>query len=428
MSSSLDAYIATLDESELMTEDEVRAFLESWFDSPPPADASELERALIEAHKLTLYQAKEISQGSGGLLVVGNYVILDKLGQGGMGVVYKAKHRRMDRIVALKVLSTKFVDSPEMLRRFHRKVRAVAKLSHPNVVAAFDADEVNGTHFLVMEYAEGTNLSALVKRCGPLSPERAIDCVLQAARGLEFAHGKGVIHRDIKPSNLIRDVDGTIRILDIGLAGIESTDLKQTTLASSDMMMGTVDYMSPEQALDPRQADERSDIYSLGCTLFYLLTGQAVYDDDTVMRRLLAHRDRPVPSLDLLVDDLPESIDAVFQRMEAKNPDDRYQTMGELIDGLHECFALIEDQATDLDNPSNSSTTAQHANEESPIAGPLTVYIDSDAYTEEEKGELLSLVSELYSLQSDDRLVIDHRGTAEPARVTSGGPNDGGTQ
>ncbi len=357
MSSSLDAYIAALVESGLMTEEEVRAFLETWSGGPPPADGSELGQALIEAGMLTLYQAKEVSQGSGRPLVVGNYIIVDKLGQGGMGVVYKAKHRRMDRIVALKVLSPKFVDSPEMLRRFHREVKAVAKLSHPNVVAAFDADEVNGTHFLVMEYAEGTNLSALVKRCGPLSPERAIDCILQAARGLDFAHGKGVIHRDIKPSNLILGVDGTVRILDLGLARIESTDLEQTALTSSEMMMGTVDYMSPEQALDTRQADERSDIYSLGCTLFYLATGQTVYDGDTAMKRLLAHRDRPVPSLDLMADDLPDSVDAVFQRMMAKRPGDRYQTVAELLEDLHECVELTDGSTTHMDNSSKLSGT-----------------------------------------------------------------------
>ena len=363
MSSSLDAYIAALVESGLMTEREVREFLETWPSGPPPADGSELGQSLIEAGVLTLYQAQEVSHGSDRPMVVGNYVILDKLGQGGMGVVYKAKHRRMDRIVALKVLSPKFVDSPEMLRRFHREVKAVAKLSHPNVVAAFDADEVNGTHFLVMEYAEGTDLSALVKRCGPLSPERSIDCILQAARGLEFAHGKGVIHRDIKPSNLILGVDGTVRILDLGLARIESTDLEQTALTSSEMMMGTVDYMSPEQALDTRQADERSDIYSLGCTLFYLLTGRTVYDGDTAMKRLLAHRDRPVPSLELMADDLPESVDAVFQRMMAKRPGDRYQTTAKLLEDLRQCVELADGSTTYMDNSSKLSGTGSSLRE-----------------------------------------------------------------
>ena len=162
-----------------------------------------LARELVRRKKLTAWQAKEIYAGRGRSLVLGNYVILDKLGQGGMGMVLKAQHKRMKRVVALKVLSPAITKNPTAVQRFQREVEAAAKLSHANIVAAHDADEAKGTHFLVMEYVEGSDLSALVKKQGPLTPGQAVAAVLQAAKGLEHAHGAKITHRDIKPSNQI---------------------------------------------------------------------------------------------------------------------------------------------------------------------------------------------------------------------------------
>ena len=361
---------------------------------------------------LTEYQADSILSGRIEHLVLGNYVVLDKLGQGGMGLVLKARHRRMDRIVALKVLSPDTVRTPTMAERFQREVRAAAKLSHPNIVTAFDADEHHGTHFLVMEYVEGRDLASIVKKHGPFSIPMAVNCILQAATGLEYAHQQGVVHRDIKPGNLIlavgrglrgegKDKDAAVRpsalvkILDMGLARIDNSpgtaaDRELTTTGS---VLGTIDYMSPEQALDTKQADARSDIYSLGCSLFYLLTGHTPYCGDTVMRRQLAHRDTPIPSL---VDALsctdpatspthpPPSnldaqgsreldflafglLDAVFQKMIAKKPDDRFQSMTEVIqafvalrDGLslpavEELFSRLPDGSASASAESSTS-------------------------------------------------------------------------
>jgi serine/threonine-protein kinase len=201
------------------------AEFEAWLHGLPkerrPADGEQCARPLVKEKHLTAYQAQEVYAGRGTRLVLGNYLILDKLGQGGMGMVLKAEHKRMGRVVALKVMSAAGMKNPDAVRRFQREVQAAAKLTHPNIVRAFDADEAAGQHFLVMEYVEGADLSRLVKRNGPLSIEKALHCVRQAAEALAFAHQAGVVHRDIKPANLLLDDEGTVKILDMGLARLE---------------------------------------------------------------------------------------------------------------------------------------------------------------------------------------------------------------
>ncbi|MEI8381392.1 MAG: bifunctional serine/threonine-protein kinase/formylglycine-generating enzyme family protein [Planctomycetota bacterium] len=348
MAVSLEQFVKQLEESGLVVGDELRDLL------PPranPTDAEALARELVRQNKLTTYQVEQISEGKGKSLVLGNYVILDKLGQGGMGMVLKARHTRMDRIVALKVMSFAAMKSPDAVQRFHREVKAAAKLEHPNIVTAYDADEALGTHFLVMQYVEGTDLSALVKKKGPLSVAQAMRCISQAARGLELAHQRGVIHRDIKPANLLLDNDGTVKILDMGLARIEGEVGAQAELTSTGAVMGTVDYMAPEQALSTKHADARSDIYSLGITLWYLLTGRSAYAGDTLMSRLLAHRDSPIPSLCAAREDVPTSVDLVFAKMVAKQSQDRYQSMTEVLRDLGPLHEGSSSAATPLTVP-----------------------------------------------------------------------------
>ncbi|HEY5311762.1 MAG TPA: serine/threonine-protein kinase, partial [Pirellulales bacterium] len=294
---------------------------------------------LVRVGKLTKYQAAAIYQEKLDALVLGNYVIIDKLGAGGMGQVFRARHRKMDRVVALKLLPKKALSSPDAVERFHREVKAAARLVHSHIVTALDADAGGGTHFLVMEYIEGHDLSALVKKEGPLPVSKAVTYTLQAARGLEHAHAENVIHRDVKPSNLLVDKRGTVKILDMGLARFsdlpDSANVVDTSganqLTQAGNIMGTVDYMAPEQAVDTRQADERADIYSLGCALCYLLTGRPPFEGDTMMARLVAHRDAPIPSLRKLRPDVPAALESLFQHMLAKRPEDRPQTMTEII-------------------------------------------------------------------------------------------------
>ncbi len=278
--------------------------------------------------------------------ILGEYLIMSKIAAGGMGQVYKAQHQRMRRIVALKVLPPQAVLSPNSVRRFSREVQAAARLSHPNIVTAFDAGEQQGIHYLVMEYVPGRDLSTLVREHGPLDVESALECILQTARGLEYAHSEGIIHRDIKPSNLLVDKRGTVKILDMGLARFDDESgingaLSNADLTRSEQIMGTVDFMSPEQAEDTRCADARSDIYSLGCTLHSLLTGAAPFQGDTVVKKLLAHRAGEIPSLIAQRPDIPKQLDEVFQRMVAKEPDHRFQSMTEVIAALEACRAAL---------------------------------------------------------------------------------------
>lgn len=331
---SLEQFVQQLTDNSLMLVDEIAAFQRAH----SPADAEQFARALVKQKKLTAYQAQQAYGGKAKSLILGNYLILDKLGQGGMGLVLKAEHRRMKRTVALKVLSPQLTKTKDVVARFHREMQAVARLEHPNIVAAYDADEANGTHFFVMQYVDGQDLASLVKAKGPLGVDQAVGCILQAARGLEFAHRQGVIHRDIKPANLLLDNQGTVKILDMGLARIEGEAGAQAEITHTGAVMGTVDYMAPEQARNTKAADARSDIYSLGISLWYLLIGRPAYEGTTLTERLLAHQTDPIPSLRAVRAEIPSAVEAVFQRMVAKRPADRYQSMAEVVAALEACL------------------------------------------------------------------------------------------
>jgi serine/threonine protein kinase len=338
MRPTLDQFCSDVAQAGLLSPAEMQAVMELLPLDRKPRDAQELIRELVRLHKLTVYQAQQIYQGQAKRLHLGNYLVLDKIGQGGMGMVLKAEHKRMRRVVALKVIRPRSIDSPSALKRFHREVEMAAQLVHPNIVTAYDADEADGTHFLVMEYVDGIDLSTLVKLEGPLPIETALTCVVQAARGLEYAHAKGIIHRDIKPRNLLLSRDGKLKILDMGLARVEtSSGADQTDLTGSGQIMGTVDYMSPEQAINPKNADQRADIYSLGITLWYLLVGRLPYNGETVLEKLVAHREEPIPSLAVARRGVPRELDAVFGRMVAKKTQHRFASMSELIAELEQC-------------------------------------------------------------------------------------------
>ena len=294
---------------------------------------------------LTLFQLSALSDDRGGSLRVGNYDILDKLGAGGMGTVFKARHRRMKRIVALKVLAASISGNEVFVKRFQREVETIAALGHPGIVMAYDADEAEIGHFLVMEFVNGKDLAACVDREGPFSLGRAVNYILQVARGMAYAHSQGIIHRDIKPHNLLLDDLDIVKVTDLGLARLSHSAegvASGSELTSVGGVMGTVDYMSPEQAVDSTTVDHRADIYSLGCTLYYLLTGKPPYSGSTIMAILLKHRDAEIPTLSAVRSETPPRLDELFRRMLAKNPDQRIQRMSEVVAELEAIAATIE--------------------------------------------------------------------------------------
>ena len=303
------------------------------------AGVAQLAKQLVDRATLTAFQAERVYQGAAQSLLFGDYVILDEIGAGGMGRVVKARHRTTDRVVALKILGQTATQSPELVKRFHREVKATARLNHPNIVTAFEDGEVDGVYFFAMEYVDGRDFRTLVERDGLPPVAKAVDCILQAARGLQYAHERGAIHRDVKPGNLLLDSQGIVKILDMGLVRFseDETEIAVTydeRLTLPGQILGTPEYMSPEQADDTHETDGRADIYSLGCTLHFLLTGNAPYTGDSVVTILLGHASKPIPSLCTARDDVPDQLDAVFKTMLAKEPDDRQQSMSELIDQL----------------------------------------------------------------------------------------------
>lgn len=284
--------------------------------------------------------------GQPSLSVLGDYVLLRPIGAGGMGRVFEAKHRTMDRIVALKVLPSARMKDPEQVSRFRQEVKAAAKLFHPNIVTAFDAGESQDIHYLVMEYVDGSALSQTVKQHGPVTLETAISYVLQAAQGLQYAHSRGVVHRDIKPSNLMLDADGSVKILDMGTARFGEEEKQEENLTQTGVIMGTVNYMSPEQARDAHSVDHRTDIYSLGCTFYYLLTAKPLYEGDMITT-LLAHAQKPIPEIQEYDRHIPDWVDAALKRMLAKNPNDRFQSITEVIESIESGLRSEQDDGDD---------------------------------------------------------------------------------
>jgi serine/threonine protein kinase/Leucine-rich repeat (LRR) protein len=348
---SLAEFLGTLSQSGLLLADDLAAVHEQ-ASRPPTNTVVGLIDWLIGAQKLTRYQAELIVRGQTGGLVLGNYVILEKLGQGGMGTVFKARHRRMNRVVALKVLPAQLASIPEAVARFQREVEAVARLQHLNVAAAYDADEADGVHFLVMEHVDGPNLSAYVKIHGPLPLAAAVKLTAQAARGLAAAHDQGIVHRDIKPSNLMVNRHGVLKVLDMGLAQMRSEGLPQTDLTSdvtqTGRVMGTVDYMAPEQARDAKTVDFRADLYSLGCTLFFLATGRTPAPGISAAEKLLWHQTQYVTPLSVLAPTSPPRLDGLLQRLMAKRPEDRPASMKEVAAELEACLAELPAGEADL--------------------------------------------------------------------------------
>jgi eukaryotic-like serine/threonine-protein kinase len=295
-------------------------------------DPKILASGLVGSGALTTWQANKLLSGKSKGFYLGSYRLLRPLGKGGMGVVYLGEHHVMKRLMALKILPSESLVDQRRIDRFKEEARASAQLDHPNIVRAIDFAETSGKLFIVMEFVDGIDLHYAVTRDGVMSIPMAIDAVTQSALGLSHAHERGIIHRDIKPSNLLLRTDGVVKVSDMGLARIGWTDPNDSE--GQKRMMGTADFVAPEQAIDSRSVDARSDIYSLGCTLYYLLTGKPPFTGASVAQRLAKHQTAPPPDIRKVRSDCPASVAELCMRMMAKRPEDRPTSALELITQL----------------------------------------------------------------------------------------------
>jgi serine/threonine-protein kinase len=301
-------------------------------------DARALARALLERGSLTAFQINRIFQGRTLELFLGPYILLERLGAGGMGQVFKAFYTDLGQVVAVKLLHHDLVQDPTVVRRFRREIRALIHMAHPHVVHALDCGQIGSVHYIAMEYVAGIDLWNLVKQQGPQPVAQACRYVRHAALGLQHAHERGLVHRDIKPSNLIlRLEDAVVKVLDLGLARLtlpREAGEPSSTLTAEGTVVGTPDFIAPEQTLCSHAADVRSDVYSLGCTLYFLLAGRVPFPGKNVAEKLLKHQtEDPVP-VEELRSEVPAGVGLILRRMLAKQPEARFQIPGEVADVL----------------------------------------------------------------------------------------------
>ena len=331
-SAQLTAFVEAIRTSGLLGPEQVEFIARSA--NVENADPQGIARDIVQRGWLTPFQVKMFWKGKGSELFLNQYVLVDRLGEGGMGEVYKAHHRKMERDVALKVIRKERLANADAVKCFHREIRAAAQLAHENVVMAYDADQAGDRHFFVMEYVDGTNLARLVKDSGALSIKDACEYTRQAAMGLQHAYEKGMVHRDIKPSNLLLGKGTTVKILDMGLARLQEspTGVELSRLTTEGLVIGTPDYLAPEQARNAHSADIRADIYSLGSTFYFLLTGMSPYPTGTATEKMIQHSTDPIPAVNR--PDIPPALEQIIHRMLAKKPQDRYQTPAEVAAAL----------------------------------------------------------------------------------------------
>jgi serine/threonine protein kinase len=292
-----------------------------------PAEPGKLAGVLVRDGVLTHFQATQFMQGKWRRFTIGKYKVLEQLGSGGMGMVYLCEHMLMRRRVAVKVLPANKADDPAALERFYREARAVAALDHPNIVRAYDIDHAEKLHFLVMEYVDGSSLQEMIKKAGAMDVTRACHYIRQAALGLQHAHeAANLVHRDIKPGNVLVDRNGIVKVLDMGLARFFNEDEDNITKKYDESVLGTADYLAPEQAVDSHEADIRADIYSLGATFYFCLTGRTPFAEGTVAQKLIWHQTRQPKPIRQVRPDVDEALAAIIEKMMAKRREDRYQT------------------------------------------------------------------------------------------------------
>ncbi len=291
----------------------------------------ELTAHLIESGIITSWHAEKLLAGKYKGFFLDKYKLLGHLGTGGMSSVYLAESKNTHQKRAIKVLPKNKVSDKSYLDRFYREGKAAASLNHPNIVRIYDINNSGDTHYMVMEYVQGSDLHDTVRNDGPLPIDEAVEVIIQSAEGLLHAHNKKMVHRDVKPANLLRTDSGSVKILDLGLALFNTEGEESLTVLYNEKVMGTADYLSPEQAVNSHEVDHRADIYSLGCTLYYLLTGRPPYNNGTLAQRIALHQTQEPDSILESRPDCPQGLVDICTKMMRKNRDDRFANCSEIM-------------------------------------------------------------------------------------------------
>jgi eukaryotic-like serine/threonine-protein kinase len=343
---SLELFLDTLRKSRLLSDQILGQQLQTFRQTTASRrDAKAFAEQLCRHRRLSVWQAQNLLAGKHRGYLLGSYELQGLLGQGGMSFVYFARHRLLKRQCAVKVLPAAKAQNPALLARFQREARAAASVDHPNVVRLLDGGQVTDgdatIHYLVMEYVAGTTLFDVVAQSGPLTVDRAVDLVRQAATGLAHVHQAGLVHRDIKPENLLLNGHGVVKLMDFGLSRFLNTSDELLTIQHEGRVLGTANYCAPEQAIDSHRVDHRADIYSLGCTLYFLLTGRPPFHEGSLAQRLLAHQQREPAPVERLRSDVPTSLGELLRRMMAKSPEQRIQSAAEVARALERIAAEL---------------------------------------------------------------------------------------
>lgn len=353
---TISEYLDCVRRSGVVEDERVQAYM-AQLDATDSAttDLTKLANMMVRDGILTNFQAEQFLQGKWKRFHIGKYKVLERLGSGGMGQVFLCEHKMMRRRVAIKVLPTVRAEDPVAKERFYREARAVAALDHPNVVRAFDVDQDGSLHFLVLEHVDGSSLQEIIKKNGQMDPLRACHYIHQAAIGLDYSHQvAGIVHRDIKPGNIVVDRTGVVKILDMGLAKFFRDDGEALTNKFDDNVLGTADYLAPEQAIDSSAVDIRADIYSLGATFYYMLAGKPPFPDGSAAQKLVFHQMKEPTSLREIRPELSGDIIAIVERMLKKNPDERYSQPSEVAEALAPLTATPIPPPPDHEMPQHS--------------------------------------------------------------------------
>src|SRR5579883_2887224 len=333
---TIDDFVELVRKSGVVDEKKLTAYLDKARAAQTlPGVPAVLAGLLVRDGLLTQFQAEHVLQGKWRGFSLGKYKVLERLGAGGMGTVYLCEHKLMRRRVAVKVLPAARAQDSASLERFYREARVVAALDHPNIVRAYDIDQDDKLHFLVMEHVDGSSLQEIIKKAGPLEVLRACHYIRQAALGLQHAHeAAGLVHRDIKPGNILVDRNGIVKVLDMGLARFFHEEEDSITRKYDESVLGTADYLAPEQAINSHDVDIRADIYSLGATLYFCLTGKTPFHEGSIAQKLIWHQTRQPKSVKLLRPEVPDGIAAVIDKAMAKDPNQRFPTPHAMAEAL----------------------------------------------------------------------------------------------